>query len=117
MYITIDVTYQEIFQINIDACKGVIKSSSFLRATNSELSGAVSAYEVLHHDKAKEQAFEKVRVERFNDKPSRLGALFAFPDLATAKLANEMWWKSTRSIFEIRILEGKYFIADSKFLA
>lgn len=78
---------------------------------------AASPYQAFNQNQDKEQFFEKIRSQHYSDLPSRLGAIFLFPDLKTATLANKLWWNETRSLHEAR---SKYcyskFIADSEWL-
>jgi len=106
-----------VFQQNTKACNGVLTSPSYTRASDPNLSGAVSYYEVLHKDKEKEEIFEKIRKSNYPNQPSRMGAIFLFPDLLTAKKANKLWWSNKREIHEVIIINGfRVLFADSKWL-
>ena len=79
-----------LFSHNLKFCKGMLYSASFMRKMDTNLSGAISPYEYLHTDKEKEAIFENVRKEYYPNLPSRMGALFLFPNLETAKKANQI---------------------------
>ncbi len=107
----------EAFMIILQAGKGELSSASLIREFNPSLHGAVSRYEVLHQDKEKERVFEQVRISNYPNQPSRLGAIFLFPDLSTAKRVDAMWWGGHRNIHEATIIQGyKVLRADSQWL-
>jgi len=92
-------------------------SPSYISKTNRDLKNAVSPYQAYHHDREKEKVFEKIRVTHYSVCPSRMGAIFLFPDLETAKLANQQWWKNKRNLYGAEIENGsRVMIADSKWL-
>jgi len=105
------------FANNLDVCKGVFPSPSFVREKHPELKGAVSHYEVMHSDKEKESTFEKVRAEYYPSCPSRMGAIYLFNNLDTAIHANQEWWKNQRTIYEATIEKNSnVLITDSQWL-
>jgi hypothetical protein len=105
------------FSNNLKVCKGVFPSPSFIRAMDDNLKGMVSSYEVLHTDREKEAVFEKVRAEHYPDSPSRMGAIYLFPDYETAVSANREWWNNSRNLYEAKIKDGSSVLtADSQWL-
>lgn len=105
------------FTNNLKVCKGVFPSPSFIREVDDNLKGMVSMYEIMHADKEKEKAFEKVRVEHYPHRPSRMGAIYLFQDYKTALVANEKWWGNKRNLYETRIRNGSIvMVADSEWL-
>ena len=105
------------FTNNLKICNGVFPSPSFVRATDENLNGMVTPYEIMHSDIEKEAAFENVRAKHYPHKPSRMGAIYLFQDLDTAVKANEKWWGSSRRIYPTKIRNGSIsLIADSEWL-
>lgn len=106
-----------IFTNNLKVCNGVFYSPSYLRAIDENLKNAVSRYEALHTDKEKENIFEQIRAEHYPYRPSRMGAIYLFPDIETAINANEKWWGNKRKIYGARVENGSIvLIADSQWL-
>lgn len=102
---------------NLKFCKGIFPSPSFLRATDNNLKGAVSPYEIMHTDKEKEATFEKVRAEHYPFRPSRMGAIYLFQDYQAAIEANDKWWSNNRNIYKTKIKQGSIvLVADSEWL-
>lgn len=105
------------FHHNLKFCKGILQSPSMMRELDPNLSGVVSRYEAVHTDREKEAVFEEVRKAHYPHIPSRMGALYLFPDLDTAIKANQRWWGGKCSLYGAIIQKGSSsFTADSKWL-
>lgn len=115
-YLAADPT-DVMFSHNLKILDGLMFSASQMRAHDPSLSGLVSHYEFAHKDRAKEAAFEDVRQSHFPGVPSRMGAIYLFNDLNTAKKANGKWWNNQRELYRAEILPGSNFhVADSTWL-
>lgn len=60
---------------------------------------AVSLYQVFNQEQEKETFFEAIRTKHYPDAPSRLGAIFLFPDKEAAARANMQWWNGSKSLY------------------
>lgn len=117
MYILASDTNDKIFEQNLKICKGVFPSPSYISATDENLKNIVSPYQVFHQDKAKEAIFEEIRKNHYPARPSRMGAIYLFPDLKTANVANKKWWGNKRNLYETKIKNGSIVMtADSEWL-
>ncbi len=107
----------KIFEHNLKICKGVFPSPSYISATDENLKNMVSPYQMLHQDKMKEAAFEETRKTYYPARPSRMGAIYLFPNLETAEVANKKWWGNQRNLYETKIKNGSIvMVADSEWL-
>ena len=117
MYYLASDPNDKIFEHNLKICKGVFTSPSDMSVTDEKLKNMVSLYQVYHEDKSKEAVFEKVRSNYYPARPSRMGAIYLFPDLETAEIANQKWWGNQRNLYETKIKNGSIvLIADSEWL-
>ena len=91
---------------NIALSKGLMESVSAYRRKRPEMAGVRTKYEALNENREKEAAFERIRAACYPDCPSRLGALFLFPNRETAKSANISWWNQKRAILAATIVEA-----------
>lgn len=96
----------EIFRHNIKIGNGRISSVSFLKTEDPRLEGVLSPYQAFTSERPKEEVFERIRKEAFQDRPSRLGAIFLFENLDLAKEANMIWWHGKRVILSAKIIEA-----------
>jgi len=107
----------ELFSHNVKISNGRIMAVSFLKAENPTLSGALSPYHAFTRERPKEKVFEHIRLEEFQNCPSRLGAIFLFDDLHLANKANATWWHRKRVILPANVIEARSIgCYDSKHL-
>lgn len=117
MYYLASDSNDKIFKHNLKICKGVFQSPSYLAAIDENLKNIVSPYQVYHQDKAKEAMFEEIRKSFYPARPSRMGAIYLFPYLEAAEIANKKWWGNQRNLYETKIMNGSIvMVADSEWL-
>ena len=114
MYIVAGNPNEEYFASAVKT--GVLVAPDFINCL-SPGAQALSPYAIAHKDKEKEQVFESVRLQNYKDKPRRLGSLFLFNNLSSAKLANDKWWDGTKNLYYVDV-QHKLFelVCDSKWL-
>ena len=64
----------------------------------------------------KEEVFERVRLNKFPDAPSRFNCVFLFQDLISAKFFNSSWNKYKSYLYEIEVLNGKPYLVEMDLL-
>jgi hypothetical protein len=89
---------------NLYIHKGKIPSISAMRQAQPELADALSPYQAFTQERLKEDVFERIRVQEFPDRPTRLGGLFLFATRESAEACNAEWWGGKRVILEARIV-------------
>lgn len=95
----------DLFCHNILIGQGRIVAVSFARHGRPDWNGIISPYEAFTRERPKENAFEAVRSRDFDDRPTRLGSIFLFPDRATAEVASAEWFGAQRVLLEARTTE------------
>lgn len=107
----------ELFCHNVKIANGRIIAVSFLKAGDPNLVGALSPYQAFTRERPKEKVFESIRLEEFQNCPSRLGSIFVFDDLDLANKANATWWHGKRIILPTNVIEARSISRyDSKHL-
>lgn len=83
-----------------------------------DLENALTPYSIFHTDKEKERLWELVRAKNFNDRPSRIKALFAFISLEDAERARREWYPNCdKVIVEMKVSkDANVHIADARHL-
>jgi hypothetical protein len=89
-----------LFRHNIAINKGRITAVSLARLVHPEWESILSPYEAFTCEREKEEAFEKIRASEYDNCPTRLGSIFAFPTKETANRSNSLWFNGKRVILE-----------------
>jgi hypothetical protein len=91
---------------NVRCARGDLFSVSLL-SDDENTANAASGYGGRARTDLKEQEFERIRKEHFQDRPSRINGLFVFDDLHTAECAAVRWFSTDpRIILEARLVVG-----------
>jgi len=117
MYYLASDPNDKIFEHNLKICKGVFSSPSYTSETDENLKNIVSPYQMFHQDKQKEVIFEKIRKAHYPARPSRMGAIYLFPNLEAAEISNTKWWGNQRIFHEAKIHnDSVVMVADAEWL-
>tara|TARA_R110002096_G_scaffold92144_13_gene208398 strand:+ start:4777 stop:5256 length:480 start_codon:yes stop_codon:yes gene_type:complete len=117
MYYLASDPNDKIFEHNLKICKGILPSPSYISETDENLKNIVSPYQMFHQDKEKEVVFEEIRKTHYPARPSRMGAIYLFPNLETAEISNTKWWNNQRNLYETIIHNGSIvMVADTEWL-
>jgi len=110
--------WAETFFNNVRAGQGELPSVSVFNQVYEGSAEALSGYGMKSRRDEKEQRFERVRSDRFSEKPSRIDALFLFDELGYAEDAAVQWFANEkRLIVKARILSGaRIHRGDARFL-
>ena len=99
---------------NAELRDGFVSSVSFYTGIPE---GSGTLYNLCNDSRNKEDVWERVRADEFPLLPSRKNALFLFDDINAACEANRIWFRLSRDLVRVRIVdESIVHKADSRWL-
>ena len=101
------VSGRSFFYNNVRAGKGALLSVSAGIRAEPQLHDAHTLYSFSRQMEEKEALFEKVRLEKFPHRPSRLKTLYVFDDYSLVQRALAEWFPNEKKeVHECRVLLG-----------
>lgn len=110
--------YGDMFYNNVKCERGFLHSVSYMIELDPNLASAVTPYSMFKNDQEKEAVFERVRIESYVSKPSRMKAIFALhAEEDVVRVMREWFPNEARTPHRAWILNhSRIHVADSKWL-
>lgn len=101
------VDRRSFFHNNLRVGRGALLSVSAGIAAEPHLHNAHTPYSLTRRDEEKEALFEKIRLERYPHRPSRLKTLYVLDDYSLVTRALTEWFPDEKKeVYECRLLLG-----------